>query len=114
MTEKIIKPKFDNMKQRVSYYWGRFCDWCCRHKDVLIVIVPAAISGIVGISNVVAKQSRHKDEKRLKDRMVYDRQLGAYLETRRKLRNDELVYINRRHKEGETIADILDDMRLLK
>lgn len=106
--------KWENFKQAVRYKASEVGKWINRNQTVLIAVVPAVITGATATAGIISKTSRHKSEKKLKERMVYDRNNGFYLETKRKLRNDELVYINKRHQEGETIADILDDMRLLK
>lgn len=106
--------KWEDFKQNVRYRTNKIGEWATRNKDILIAVVPAVIGGVTAGAGIISKASRHKSEKKLKERMVYDRNNGFYLETKRKLRNDELVYINKRHQEGETIADILDDMRLLK
>ena len=55
----------------------------------------------------------HKDEE-LHDLYCYDRSLGHYWRLKRELSNKEWLEIDKRKKEGERLADILADMRVLK
>ena len=55
----------------------------------------------------------HK-EKDLKDLYCYDRSLGHYWRLRRELTNAEWIEIDKRKNNGERLADILDELKVLK
>ena len=50
----------------------------------------------------------------MKDLYCYDRSLGHYWRLRRELSNKEWLEIDQRKKNGERLADILDEMKVLK
>ena len=55
-----------------------------------------------------------KKEKDLKDLYCYDRSLGHYWTLRRRLTNAEWVEIDKRKNNGERLADILSELKVLK
>ena len=60
--------------------------------------------------NVTARQERYN-----KERFIYDHSLNAYLETNRKLTNNDIVRINEeRRKTGKKLSEVLAEMHLLK
>lgn len=89
-------------------------EWLDRNKEALIVIVPIAIKGVTTVYKVVSKRSNLRKEEQLKDLYCYDRSLGHYWRLRRELSNKEWLEIDRRKKNGERLADILEEMRVLK
>lgn len=84
------------------------------NKEILIVAIPAA--GAVGkmLVKSVSKHFSLKQEEHLKNEYCYDRSLGHYWGLKRKLSNSEWIQIDNRKKNGERLADILDDMKVLK
>ena len=114
MAENKKSTRWDNFKQKVSYAKHKACEWCSDNKDILITVVPAVIASSVTTANIISRRRNTNEIKYLKNRKMYDNVNGWYCETRRKLKPHELVTISKRHKEGETITEILDDMRLLK
>lgn len=101
------KRKIEEMKQKAK-------DWWEENKGYLVVVVPVA--GAVLGKGIKALSQHHnlKMEERNKDRRLYDTSLGHYWELKRKLCNDDWVQINRRRNRGESLGDILDEMRVLK
>lgn len=106
--------KWDNFKQKIAYARYKTREWCNDNKDILIAIVPAVIASSVTTANIISRRRNTNEIKELKNRKMYDNVNGWYCTTKRKLRSHELVEVSRRHKNGETITEILDDMRLLK
>lgn len=53
-------------------------------------------------------------EQQMKDLYCYDRSQGHYWQLKRKLSNSDWVKINERRSAGETLANILADMNVLK
>ena len=63
---------------------------------------------------VVGRHVQQNKEKDLKDLYCYDRSLGHYWKLRRELTNSEWVEIDRRKSNGERLADILEELKVLK
>ena len=89
-------------------------EWIVENKETIIILAPVVIGGVTTITKVVGKQMKLNKEKALKDLYCYDRSLGHYWNLRRELTNNEWVAIDRRKSNGERLADILADMRVLK
>jgi len=55
-----------------------------------------------------------RKEKDVKELYCYDRSLGHYWVLRRELTNREWIEIDQRKKNGERLADILSELKVLK
>ena len=101
------KRKFEEMKAKAK-------DWWDENKGYVAIVVPV-VGAVLG-KGIKAMSQHHnlKMEERNKDMRLYDTSLGHYWELKRKLRNDDWVQINRRRNRGESLGDILDEMRVLK
>lgn len=109
-----IKDKLDYAKEKLVEFKDNTIKFCKEHKEVLIPLIPVFI-GVGGkIIGFVAKQITIHNQKEVKDLYCYDRSLGHYWKLRRELTNDEWVRIDKRKKDGERLADILDEMKVLK
>lgn len=84
------------------------------NKNELMIFVPAVAGVTTAVVKTVGKHNSQHREKNLKENYCYDRSLGHYWQLRRKPSNSEWVEIDRRKRNGERLADILDEMRLLK
>lgn len=101
------KEKFERKVQQ-------FGEWIDKNKEMLIVFIPIAIKGVTTVCKVVSKTSNLRKEEQLKDLYCYDRSLGHYWRLRRELTNKKWLEIDKRKKNGERLADILEEMRVLK
>ena len=63
---------------------------------------------------MVSKRINLRKQEELKDLYCYDRSLGHYWRLRRELTNAEWLEIDRRKKNGERLADILEELKVLK
>lgn len=95
--------------------------WISEHKSEILLLSPVAVSvvtgtvrAITGTVKTINRRSMLNKEKELKECYCYDRSLGHYWELKRKLSNSEWVKINKRRDNGESLADILDEMNVLK
>lgn len=105
---EIKKKKF---KDWVSNAYNGTKDFVKRNE---IIIVPFALSiGTAAVKGIIKGANISKEE-RVKNAYCYDRSLGHYWKLRRELSNDEWVEVDRRHKAGERIGDILESMKVLK
>lgn len=85
-----------------------------RNKEVLMVAVPVIGGMVTAGIKAVSKSANNRKTQHLKNEYCYDRSLGHYWELRRKLTNSEWVEIDKRKKNGERLADILDSLKVLK
>lgn len=115
MEEKVVKIEtYGSWKSKAKRRFEDVKDYCSEHKEVVIALAPCVIGGAVEMVKVIARKGNINEEKRLKDNYIYDRSAGHYYELRRKPKNSEWVQIDHRKQLGESLGDILNDMRLLK
>ncbi len=104
-------------KERVTNGVNKIANWCDKNKETLAIALPVLGAGITGTTKIVKSISRNaalKQEKKLKERFVYDRSLGKYLELKKPLNNHQLKTILERKDNGEKLSTILQSMKLLK
>lgn len=89
-------------------------NWISNNKELIMFVGPSLLGcATVGIKTV-NKRMNLKKEQNLKDLYCYDRSLGHYWRLRRELTNAEWVEIDKRKNNGERLADILDELKVLK
>lgn len=122
-----FKEKLEDAKAGFQGWWYGFtyrtetkirgvANWAAQNKEVAIAAIPFAIVGLKTAGNAVkmaARKSDLKKEQELKDLYIYDRSLGKYHKLRRSMRHSEMLELDRRKSNGESLIHILDDMRLL-
>ena len=111
-----IKDKFEKFKMGVKTKAKQTYAWCCEHKEVLMVVVPAAIGAIGEIGKTVIKAKDHREERELEEKKlcsVYDRSAGMYLDTTRPLTNDDYLHVQALKREGKTTGEALYELGLL-
>lgn len=89
-------------------------NWYYNNREVILVCGPVAIGAVTTIVKVVGKHVNLRKENDVKDLYCYDRSLGHYWALRRRLSNKEWVEIDKRKKNGERLADILSELKVLK
>lgn len=105
--KRELKEKF-NSKAQAAY------EWFLENKDAIVFLTPMVVGGITTVAKVVGKRINLHKEQELQDLYCYDRSLGHYWRLKRELSNKEWLEIDKRKKNGERLADILADMRVLK
>lgn len=91
--------------------------WIKENKEVLILVIPAAVTVTKWSLRVVNSVSRNValvQEKKIKDLKIYDRSMGKYLDLKRPLTQNDMKIILDRRDNGERLSNILMDMNLLK
>ena len=121
MAEKVrvyVVPENDTKKSKVKAWlknrWTDVSCWCGEHKTEIMVVAPVVIGGIATTAKVIGKSVNLNKEQNLKEKFVYDTSLGHYWELRQKLTNSQWTEIERRRANGETLGQILNDMKVLK
>ena len=115
--EKIDPEKEERKIRRKEWFeqkWKGVKEFYYDHKDEIIIFGPFVIGTLGKILKITGKQLKHRNEKQLKELYCYDRSLGHYWKLRRELSNDEWVEIDKRKNNGERLADILDELKVLK
>lgn len=118
LNEAGKKAKFREFKENLKQKANNVRWWIYDNKEMIMVLGPGAIAGVVTIVvTIVTTIGRHvnlRKEENLKDMYCYDRSLGHYWQLRRKLTNKEWLEIDTRKKNGERLADILEELKVLK
>lgn len=116
LTKEAVKEKFEEFKMGVKIRTKLAYDWCCEHKEVVMVFGPAVIGAVgEGIKAAIKAKDRREDREleELKLRSVYDRSAGMYLETKRPLDNDDFLHIQALKRQGRTTGEALYELGLL-
>lgn len=106
--------KHRERKEKIQRKCSEVKNWAAANKETIVLLAPIMIGCATGIVKGVNKQVKLSKEKDLKELYCYDRSLGHYWKLRRELTNSEWVEIDRRKKNGERLADILDELKVLK
>lgn len=84
------------------------------NKELVLISIPILAGAVGKTIKFVSKRINLRKEEDIKDLYCYDRSLGHYWRLRRELTNKEWLAIDERKKNGERLADILADLRVLK
>lgn len=96
------KAGFDKAKQVVT-----------EHPAESLALATTAIGTVIGLVRRADRKADLKKAEQLKERYIYDRSIGGYWKTRRKLSTNDMLEIERQKKLGRGLGEILRDMRLL-
>ena len=106
--------KIQEFKDNVRNKFNDAKRWVVDNKELVIFLTPIVITGCTTIAKVVGKHVNLRKEESVKNLYCYDRSLGHYWKLKRELSNDEWVFIDKRKKNGERLADILSELKVLK
>lgn len=104
--KKKIKEKYFQVKAKVEDIWNR-------DKDYIVVLAPAAISGVIALGKSIARHEDKMQDKKRESR-VYDPSLGQWWDLNKPLTNNERLEMETRVANGELRGDVLKDMGKLK
>lgn len=115
----------EELKQKAKVFRWEVDNWCFRqeeklkwlwqnHKQEILVLTPVLIGTTEKVIRGVRRDKNLKEERYLKENYVYDRSRGCYIELRRKLTNRELLELDRRYRNGESLIEVLSSMRVVK
>lgn len=105
--EKEMKRR--QRREKIRRKINKVQSWANNNREA-ILILGAATASVKAVSRHVSQNN----EKKLKENYCYDRSLGHYWKLRRELTNSEWVEIDRRKNNGERLADILEELKVLK
>lgn len=112
--KKTFKEKLNNLTEEVKRKSYEVVDWFGRNKEAIVIVVPVLCGSFVELTKVITRKSNIREEKRLKDRYIYDPSKRHYYELRKKPSNRDWIEIDERIDRGEPLRQILIDMRLLR
>lgn len=109
-----FENKKDEFKRKMRNNMDSIGSWIYRNREMVIFFTPIVIGSLTTLVKVVGKNVNLSKEKAVKDLYCYDRSLGHYWALRRELSNKEWVEIDKRKANGERLADILSELKVLK
>ena len=114
--ERKKRERKEKRQRRVA----AMINWFNDNRELALIIIPAdltlagfMVKGGISITKGLIRSYNLKKESQLKDLYCYDRSLGHYWKLRRELTNNEWVEIDQRKKNGERLADILSELKVL-
>lgn len=114
LRKQQFRDKYYNFKWKVKRTFENAINWIYRNKEIVILVGPTLIGGSTWLIKHFAKSRNLKKQENIKNLYCYDRSLGHYWKLRRELTNDEWTYIDKRKASGERLADILNELKVLK
>lgn len=111
---RSTKQKINDLKWKIKDKVYDGWTWVVNNQGELIVWASVLLPVVGGIAKTCIKNKNLRKEEQLKEEYCYDRSLGHYWALKRKLSNKEWLEIEERRKNGDRLADILADLRVLK
>ena len=115
--EKLIsfnKVKWEMKKEQAKRKANKVLEWVDKNKELSVSILVPVVLGVPKMIRMIGHNHAVNKEIRFKERTIYDRSLGRYVELKRPLRTNEALSIEERRANGEKLYQILNDMGLLK
>lgn len=107
------EAKIRKLKAKVEEIKNKAVDLITEHPTEALALGTTLIGSAVGLARRADRKKDLREQQRLREEYIYDRSLGSYWKTRRKLSNSEKLEIERRRRQGESLGEILRSMRLL-
>lgn len=107
------EARIRKFKAKIEETADKVKDLVAEHPAESMALVTAAFGSLIGLARRYDRKKDLREQQRLRDEYIYDRSLGSYWRTRRKMTNGEKLEVERRRRQGESLGEILRDMRLL-
>lgn len=107
------EARIRKFKQKIEEAVDKYKDLVAEHPAESMALVTAAFGSLIGLARRYDRKKDLREQQRLREEYIYDRSIGDYWHTRRKLTNGDKLEIERRRRGGESLGDILNDMGLL-
>lgn len=107
ITKELKRAKWKQRFNKAQTWWKD-------NRQYVMVVAP--IVGVLAGKGIkaVSRYSSLRAQERIRDLRCYDASLGHYWELRRKLSNEDWLFINRQKSRGKPLGDILRDLNVLK
>lgn len=114
MNKEQFETFKSDVRKNVKRETQKALRWVDENREFVVVVAPIIIGGSIKIAQIAMRRHNLNLETQHRELFVYDRSLGHYWQLRRKLTNNEWVSIESRRKAGESLAQILSSLKLLK
>lgn len=114
INKEEIRIKLNNVKWRAKGNVYKMTNWAKQNPEMAIAIGTGALAAAKYLGKAAVKDIRTNREAALLKMRCYDPSKGHYYYLKRELSNKEWLMIDRRRDAGEKLADILEEMRVLK
>ena len=108
------KIKESGIREKITDAYWRSRDFVVQHWREGLGIFVLGCSAATALGHGMDRMAQAKEDRLRHTSYCYDRSLGHYWELRRNPSNAEWMEINYRKKCGESLADILRSMHLLR
>lgn len=105
--------KIRELKAKVKAGYGKAKQMVVDHPAESFALATTVVGSVIGLVKRADRKADLKKAEQLKERYIYDRSIGGYWKTRRKLSTSDMLEIERQKKLGRGLGEILRDMRLL-
>ena len=105
-----IKKFWKETKKAASDAW----DWAKENPTEAIVIASAVAGGVYKGARLITRNREIRHDKFITDCRMYDRKYDEYVCSKRKLTNDEALYVQRMYDKGQSKRQSLIDLGLIK
>ena len=111
-----VESKWQNFKQKVKNRTNDAVNWVRNNPELVgsaLTVGTVVVGGAVKVGKKLVRTHNIRAERYNKERYIYDRSLGMYLHTKRKLTNKDYATINACKAKGESLSSILMRMKIL-
>lgn len=113
MAEIVEEFKKELNRRKMEERINKAKDFVKEHPTETLAAVTAVAGAVVGLVKRHDRKSDVRKMEQLRDLYIYDRSIGGYWKTRRRLTTNDMLEIERQKKMGRSLGEILRDMRLL-
>ena len=112
LSKMKVESKWHAFKKKATETAKNTLQWAKENPELAALGAAGIGAAAKGLKSLVRTYNVKRDQYN-KERYIYDRSLGMYLHTRRKLSNKDYSMINSRRAKGEKLSDILTSMKIL-
>ena len=107
------EARIRELKAKAKAGWDKTKQLVTEHPAESLALATTLVGSVIGLARRADRKADLKKTEELKERYIYDRSIGGYWKTRRKLTTSDMLEIEREKKLGRSLGEILRDMRLL-
>ena len=107
------EARIRELKAKAKAGWDKTKQLVTEHPAESLALATTLVGSVIGLARRADRKADLKKTEELKERYIYDRSIGGYWKTRRKLTTSDMLEIEREKKMGRSLGEILRDMRLL-
>ena len=112
--KEAMKRKVTGAVEKVNDGIKKAAHWAVENPAQAITVVSAVAGGSYKVARIITRNREIRHEKWVTDCRMYDRKHDEYVVSKRKLTNDEALYVQRKYEEGQSKRQSLIDLGLIK